>query len=152
MTPPAGSFAFLITALQGVLQEVVDAAGGDWHVERWGSETAHAPPCAWMTFEEPALVTDDRDQCTVIDRVSVTLTFSTQQRATVGDDFTALESIVDVAIPLIDRAMLDRTRLGVRTARRVGFNIHPEKRDDIWTTVLDVPLAIDWPHAIPPAE
>lgn len=141
------TFTALIGALVDVLDDVNEATGGHMHVQRWGSAEAHLHPAAWLAMT--ASTTKDPDSCSVTDELPITLNFSVKPRPEGGSDLVDIETLVDAAVPLVDKAMRSPRDLGVQVAKRTGLAVTVERLGDAQTTVLTLPLHIDWTHHIP---
>jgi hypothetical protein len=126
---------------------------GHWlHVHRWSSAQVGALPAAWLALLPTSRVDEtENDGCTVTDRLRVALKIAAEPYADgVGDDMAELVRVVDVAIPLVDRAAdqaWDRWRFPLVT--RTDFQFSPEQLGAGSVLALVIPLDIRWTHPIP---
>jgi hypothetical protein len=144
-----GTFTDVVDGLAAILQAVKDHTGQSINLQRWGTETAHIHPAAWISMKDSRVT--DNDGCQVTDSLPFVLYFSTPPSTGVGEDTRMLEGIVDAALPVIDR-MLFRSRetFGTRQrANRTGFTIKPQQIGDAYITTLQITVTVPWPHAIP---
>ena len=144
-----GTFRYLVAGLEGLLEEVNTALDGRFAVHRWGVGDVQPPAC-WLWLDDGETANDDLG-CQVTDKLTWKLIFAVPPRAGgPGDDLLDIEEIVDVAVPIIDRAMRDSIdRLGVRTAARIGLSVGARPLGDASITRLELLVSTAWEHRIP---
>lgn len=147
--PIPGSFEFLVAGLIGVLDEIAAAVGSEVQVRRYGSQDAHVFPSMWIDMDRAA--TTHPDMCDVLDEIPWRITYAVDPTAFgQSGDLSALERVVDIAVPLVDRAMTDAgARLGVDSAKRTYMTTMPLEVGEATVFVLVLGVQTDWSHPTP---
>ncbi|MBF6618832.1 MAG: hypothetical protein ITG02_01195 [Patulibacter sp.] len=157
------TFREIAEALVDILEEVSVALVDDDHpgnpdtghwlnVHRWSSAQVGALPAAWLSLLPDSRVDETQsDGCTVTDELRIALKIAVDPYADgVGDDMWEMERVVDIAVPVVDRAMEQaHDRWGISLARRTDIQFANEQLGAGNVLALVIPLHITWTHPIP---
>lgn len=151
------TFREIHTGLIGLLEEIRDALDGQLSVEpAWGTTNVQTLPAAWIAQQPEAGSTSDRTDCAITDELRLLLRIAVEPTADgAGQDTDEIVDLVDVVLPLVDRAMNDSRRrlgLGVYVAYRERFYVERVALGETNAQTLVLPLYIAWQHGIPTPE
>lgn len=136
----------------GLLTEIAAAITPTPHVYRWWEPGMTLPACyLWIGTTSP---TRAIDFCTVKDEVRLTLSVMLRPGKHEGDDMLEAETVLDFALPIVDRGLRElssRPQIKAR-ANREGFRLStdsPSGDGSEKTLVVEIPIVIPWNRHIP---
>lgn len=148
------TFKDLADVGKDLLDQIAVALNGDPHVYRWW-EPGMALPAAYMWIGTTS-PTKAIDYCTVKDEVRLTLCVMLRPGKHEGDDMLAAETVLDKALPIVDRKLreLSSERQIRARANREGFRLTidtPSGDGSEKALVVEIPLLIPWNRHVPDA-
>lgn len=143
----------------GLLDQVADQIETEGaprpHVYRWWTR-GMALPAAFI-WGQGSQDTKVLDSCSVRDTVTITLSFMLRPAESEGVDMLNAETVLDVALPIVDVACRTLSaKPGIKSrVKRKGFRTvldTPGASDSEQCLVVEIPIEIPWTHHTDPQE